>query len=136
VSDTPDVPALPVPAKRRNPKSRKRARKSVAIPVAEKPSLGLPDSLEAAQETARHAQEGSLKLSRAVDALRTALETIVMAEVDRTTGMAVTTRDLRGIAVDGLNAYSQICGQSWKKHKLVGNWAGGTGNSPVHERDM
>lgn len=102
----------------------------------EKPKLGLPDPLEAAQEAARLAQEGSLKLSRSVDALRIALETIVMAEVDNQTHMPVTTRDLRGIATSGLNAYSQISGQSWKRHKLVGSWAGGTGNAPVHERDM
>ena len=91
---------------------------------SEKPSLGLPDPLEAAQEAARLAQEGNLKLSRSVDALRTALETIVIAEVDNTTGLPTTTKDLRGIAVAGLNAYSQVSGQSWKRHKIIGNWAG------------
>lgn len=91
---------------------------------SEKPSLGLPDPLEAAQEAARLAQEGNVKLSRSVDAMRLALETIVIAELDNRTGLPTTTRDLRGIAVTGLDAYSQISGQSWKRHKIVGNWAG------------
>lgn len=92
--------------------------------LAEKPSIGLPDALEAAQEVARNAQEGNLKLARSVDALRTALETIVIAEMDRRTGLPTTTKDLRGIAMAGLDAYSQVSGQSWKRHKLIGNWAG------------
>lgn len=112
--------------------------KSKRAPVAQadKPKLGLPDELEAAQESARNAQEGNVRLARAVDALRTALETIVVAEMDRTTGLPTTTKDLRGIATAGLDSYSQISGQSWKRHKLIGNWAGGTGNAPVHERDI
>lgn len=110
--------------------------KRKAAPATDKPKLGLPDPLEAAQECARLAQEGNHRLAQAVDALRTALEVIVIAEYDRTTGQPTTTKDLRGIAVDGLNAYSAISGQSWKKHKLVGNWAGGTGNAAVTERDL
>jgi hypothetical protein len=90
----------------------------------EKPKLGLPDALAAAQEEARHAKEGALKLSRAIDALRTGLETIVIAEVDNRTGLPTTTKDLRGIAVEALNAYSRVSGQSWKRHKLIGSWAG------------
>lgn len=90
----------------------------------EKPDLGLPDPLEAAQEGERLAKEGNLKLARAVDALRTALETIVIAEMDRRTGLPTSTKDLRGIAMAGLDAYSQVSGQSWKRHKLIGNWAG------------
>lgn len=114
-----------------------KARKKAAAPAAgKKPSIGLPDELEAAQESARLAQQGALKLSRAVDFLRTALETIVIAEVDLSTGRPTTTRDLRDLAIEGLNAYSQISGQSWKRHKLVGNWAGSTGNAPIHERDI
>jgi hypothetical protein len=99
-------------------------------------SLPALDALQAAQETARNAQEGNLKLARAVDTLRTTLETIVVAEMDRTTGLPTTAKDLRGIAVQGLNAYSQLSGQSWRRHKLIGNWAGGTGNAPVHESQM
>ncbi len=90
----------------------------------EKPSLGLPNPLEAAQEAARNAQEGNLKLARAVDALRSALETIVVAEWDNTTNSPVTAKDLRGMAVEGLDAYSRLTGQNWKRHKLIGNWAG------------
>jgi hypothetical protein len=103
---------------------------------AEKPKLGLPDALEAAQEAARLAQEGNLKLSRSVDALRTALETIATAEWDHRLNAPVTPKDLRELAVNGLDAYSQISGQSWKRAKLIGNWAGGTGNKPIHEREM
>lgn len=114
----------------------KARKKAAAVAPREKPPIGLPDALEAAQESCRLAQEGNLKLSTAVDYLRTALETIVIAEVDRTTGRPTTTRDLRGIAIEGLNAYSQLSGQNWKRHKLVGNWAGTTGNAPVHERDI
>lgn len=102
----------------------------------EKPKLGLPDELEAARECARLAQEGSHKLSRSVDALRQALEVIVIAEVDNRTGQLVTTRDLKGLAIAALDEYSRITGQSWKRHKLIGSWAGGTGNKPVHENQM
>ncbi len=111
-------------------------RRKVKVEPAEKPKLGLPDELEAAQEAARLAQEGNLKLSRSVDVMRTALETILQAEVDNRTGRPVTTKDLKELATEGLDAYSQITGQSWKRHKLIGNRAGGTGNAPVHERDM
>jgi len=101
-----------------------KAKRTKNATPGEKPSIGLPDPLEAAQEAARLAQEGSLKLARSVDALRTALETIVIAEMDMRTGQPTTTKDLRGIAIEGLNAYSQISGQSWKRHKLIGSWAG------------
>jgi hypothetical protein len=129
---------IPAKAKRSlKPKRPVQAAPVTAAPARdEKPPIGLPDPLEAAQEAARLAQEGSLKLSRAVDTLRETLETIVVAEMDLRTQLPTTTKDLRGIAIAGLNAYAQISGQSWKKHKLVGNWAGSTGNAPVHERDM
>jgi hypothetical protein len=71
-----------------------------------------------------------------VDVLRTACETVLIAEVDNRTGRPVTIQDLRGIMVEALNLYSQISGQSWKRHKLIGSWAGSTGNAPVHEKDM
>lgn len=90
----------------------------------EKPAIGLPDPLQAAQEEARNAKEGAHKLGRAVEALRVGLETVVMAQMDRQTGLPTTTADLRGIAVDALNAYSLICGQNWQRHRLIGNWAG------------
>jgi hypothetical protein len=106
--------------------------------LTEKPKLGLPDSLEAAQESARLAQEGNLKLTRAVDALRTALETIVAAEWDHRMNAPVTPKDLRELASNGLDTYSQLTGQNWRlpKNKLQGSWAGGTGNKPVHESEM
>lgn len=116
--------------------AKARVRKKAVPAPGKKPSLGLPDALEAAQESCRLAQEGSLKLSTAVELLRTALETIVIAEMDRTTGRPTTKGDLRGIAIAGLDAYSQLSGQSWKRAKLVGNWAGSTGNAPIHERDI
>lgn len=91
-----------------------------------KPKLGLPDPLEAAQEAARHAQEGNRKLSLAVDALRTALETITVAEIDHETGLPVSARDLRQLAVDGLDAYSQITGQNWRspRNRIVATRVG------------
>jgi hypothetical protein len=95
------------------PKRRGRPRK-------EKPALGLPDALEAAQEAARLAQEGSLKLSRAVDILRQGLETLVSAEIDRVSGLSVTASELRMLAVQTLDAYSALSGQSWRRHKLTG----------------
>ncbi len=104
----------------------------------DKPKLGLPDSLEAAQECARLAQEGNHKLARCVDALRTAAELVVIAEVDNRTGAPVTTQDLKGIMIAALDEYSRITAQNWRspKNKLIGSWAGGTGNKPVHENQM
>lgn len=133
---------LPKIVKRQPPKkpARKRApslvHNTLVAPDAEKKPIGLPDPLEAALESQRLAQEGNVKLSRSVDALRTACETVLIAEVDNTTGRPVTVADLKGIVTAGLNEYSRITGQSWKRHKLVGNWAGGTGNKPVHESEM
>lgn len=97
---------------------------SNGVAQAERPKIGLPDPLEAAREEARHAKEGALKLARAIDALRTALETIVIAEVDNSTGRAVSVNDLKGIAIGGLDEYSQQTGQSWHRHKLKGSYAG------------
>lgn len=134
---------LPKIVKRQPPRkpARKRASSLVhntlqAPTPKEKPPIGLPDPLEAALESQRLAQEGNVKLSRSVDALRTACETVLTAEIDNTTGRAVTVADLKGIVTAGLNEYSRISGQSWKRHKLVGNWAGSTGNKPVHESEM
>lgn len=89
-------------------------------PEVSKPLLGLPDPLEAAQEAARHAQEGNRKLSLAVDTLRSTLETISIAEVDHSTGRPVSAHDLRTLAVQGLDSYSGITGQNWRRHKLTG----------------
>jgi hypothetical protein len=92
--------------------------------VTDKPKLGHLDPLTAAQETARNAQEGNLKLARAVDALRTGLETISVAEIDNTTGLPVTAQELRILAVSALDAYSALTGQSWRRHKIVNSRAG------------
>lgn len=129
---------LPKIVKRQPPKkpARKPAPFTLVVPGGEKKPIGLPDPLEAAQEAQRLAQEGNVKLARSIDVLRMAVETIVSAERDNTTGLAVTAEDLRGIAIAGLNEYSRVSGQSWKRHKIVGNWAGGTGNKPIHEREM
>ena len=106
------------------PAARTKVKPAPELPVEERPSIGLPDPLEAAQEEARHAKEGALKLSRAIDAMRGALETIVVAEVDLKTNLPVTAVQLRSLAVEGLNEYSRISGQSWRRHKLIGSWAG------------
>lgn len=97
---------------------------STGLNLTDKPKLGNLDPLESAQETARNAQEGNIKLARSVDALRTGLETIAIAEVDNTTGLPVTTRDLRLLAVSALDAYSNLTGQNWRKHKIVNSRAG------------
>lgn len=89
-----------------------------------KPNLPQLDPLEAAQEIARCAQEGSHKLGRAIEALRTGLETIVAAEMDNSTGLPVGAKDLRVLAVSALDAYSAICGQSWRRNPLIGSRAG------------
>lgn len=91
---------------------------------ADKPKMGHLDPLEAAQETARNAQEGNLKLARAVDALRSGLETISIAEVDNTTGLPVSARDLRLLAVSALDAYSKLTGQNWRRHKIIDSRVG------------
>lgn len=90
----------------------------------DKPKLGHLDPLEAAQETARNAQEGNLKLARAVDALRSGLETISIAEIDNTTGLPVSARDLRLLAVSALDAYSKLTGQNWRRHKIIDSRVG------------
>lgn len=101
--------------------------------AAEKPPLPPLDPLAASQEAAAHAQEGNVKLSRAVDILRGALETVVMAEMNLKTQLPTTTEELRGIAIEGLSAYSRLTGQSWKRHKLIGSWAGDRNLSTVED---
>ncbi len=92
----------------------------------EKPSLGLPDPLEAAREAAHNFAEGNRKLSLAVDALRTGLELVANAEWDHDQGRPVSPQELRAMAVAALNAYSQVSGQNWRRHPIIGNRAGDT----------
>lgn len=112
------------------PKSKKRRRRKKAKvrrekpPLTAKPDLPALDPLEVARETARNAQEGNRKLALSVDALRGALETIVIAEVDTRTGLAVTIKDLKLIAVEGLDAYSALIGQSWRRNKIIASRVG------------
>jgi hypothetical protein len=94
------------------------------LALAQKPRLGVPDALEAAQEVARNMQEGNHKLGQAVTVLRQALETIVHAEVDNHTGLPVSAKDLRMLAKASLDAYSQISGQSWRRNPLIGDRSG------------
>ena len=93
-----------------------------------KPSIGVPDPLDAAREELRHAKEGNLKLQRAIDGMRQTLETIVAAEFDHHRGQPVTAVELRTMATEGLNEYSRLTGQNWRRHKLIG--------SRVGDRDM
>lgn len=107
--------------------------------VDAKPSLPRLDPLEAAQEAARNAQEGNVKLAKAVDILRLGLETLVIAEFDNLTKLPLSVRDLRQLAADTLDAYSTHVGQDWraKRNKLTGATLAGTkGNKPVHESQM
>lgn len=101
-------------------KKKLAANSLLNLNVTDKPRLPHLDPLEAAQEAARHAQEGNRKLALSIDALRQALETIVTAEIDRTTGLPVQARDLRQLAIEGLDAYSQLTGQNWRRVKLTG----------------
>lgn len=93
---------------------------------AEKPKLPILDPLEAAQETARCAQEGAHKLGRAVEVLRQGLETLAVAEYDHEEGRPLGARDLRRIACETLDAYSALSGQNWRnpRNKIVGSRAG------------
>jgi hypothetical protein len=99
-------------------------RPKLTLPPAEKPRLGLPDALGAAQEEARLAKEGAHKLGRAVEALRTGLETIVSAEWDHSAVRAPTAIELRQIAANTLDAYSAMVGQNWKRNPLIGDRSG------------
>ena len=86
------------------------------------------DPQAAAREVEAHAQEGNRKLCMAVDTLRSGLETIVRAEVDNLTGLPTSTVDLRKLAVEALEAYSQITGQNWRRNKLTGPTRAGDRN--------
>lgn len=105
-------------------KKRGRPRKIIPQVALERPPLPPVDPLYAAQEAARHAQEGNVKLSRAVDCLRQALETITIAEMDRQTGLPVSAKDLRQLAVEGLDQYSTLCGQPWRRNRIITSRAG------------
>lgn len=96
-----------------------------------KPNLPALDPVAAELEAGRNAMEGNRKLSMAVDGMRTALETIVIAEMDNATGVPVTLRDLKSIATQALDEYSRMTGQSWRRHKIIGSWAGD--RSPVQD---
>ncbi len=91
----------------------------IAVPT-EKPKLPPLDPFAAAKEAEAHAQEGNRKFCLAVDALRSGLELIVVAEMDNATGLPTTVLDLRKLAVETLNQYSAITGQSWRRAKLSG----------------
>lgn len=49
---------------------------------------------------------------------------ILLAEIDNATRLPVTTRDLKGLAVEALDKYSQVSGQDWRRAKLRGSLAG------------
>ncbi len=91
---------------------------------AERPSIGLPDPLQAAQEEARNAKEGAHKLSRAVDVLRGGLELIAIAEFDHERGVPVDAGLLRALAVKALEEYSAIAGQPWRRNPIITSRAG------------
>lgn len=105
----------------------------MVIPGRRKHPKKLPplDELTAAREEAAHHKEGSRKLQLACDELRLGLENVVSAEVEQKTGRLVQPEELRQLAREALDRYSRISGQSWKRHKVIRSWAGGTGNPPV-----
>lgn len=101
--------------------------------VDAKPSMPGLDPLAAAQEEARHAKEGNVKLGRAVEILREGLELLVVAEVDNKTGLPVDARTLRQLAAGTLDRYSQHVGQNWRsaKNKLTGATRAGDYSLPA-----
>ena len=103
-----------------------------SLPV-DKPKMPRLDPLEAAQERERLANIGNRKLSLAVDVLRSGLETVVIAEMDNVTRLPTTTADLRKIAIAALNRYSDISGQSWRRHKIVDTRVGDRDLSTLEE---
>lgn len=84
-----------MPVKRGPGRPRKQP---VAIPTAEKPRLMHLEPLAAAQEAARNAQEGSVKLSRSIDECRKVLQMIASAEWDNERNRPVLAEDLRKMA--------------------------------------
>lgn len=156
-------PAGGHPAKKSAPRAKRRRRRSIKAQarlaqrkavdppklrrlvsqddrlVDARPHLPPLDPLAAAQEEARHAKEGNLKLARAVEILREGLELLVVAEIDRQTGVPVDAHTLRSLAAACLDRYSTHVGQNWRtaKNKLTGATLAGTkGNRPVHESQM
>src|SRR5271170_8393623 len=105
-----------------------RPRKVPLDAIVAKRNLPPLDPNAAAIEAEAHAMEGNRKLCMAVDALRSGLETIVIAEMDRLTGLPTTPTDLRKLAVEALNAYSAITGQNWRRVKLSGPTRAGDRN--------
>ena len=103
---------------------RNQAKAKNVLEPAEKPSLGLPDPLEAARAEAVAAKAGNLKLQAAIDVMRTTLETLVLMEWDRTEDRPVTADELRKAAIAGLNQYSELTGQNWRRAKLIGDRSG------------
>lgn len=118
----------PAPAK---PKRSHHKKKSAAeAPTKPKPKLPNLDPNDARiwQETAQLAQEGNTKLARAIDALRECLQTLVEAEMDFTVKppQPVQAHQLRALAAEGLEAYSDITGQNWRmpRNRVVRTRAG------------
>jgi hypothetical protein len=115
--------------RRVKPVSAHEAPRTAPYPTPISPLRVPLDPLLAAQEEAIHAKEGNLKLSKALEIMRGGLETIAYAEMDTTTGLPTTTKDLRILAVAALDAYSTFVGQNWRKAKLKGSYAGDRSNA-------
>ncbi len=91
------------------------------------------DPLEVALEDARNAKAGNQKLAKALEVLRGTLETIVVAEFDHTTQLPTTARDLRMLAAQGLDEYSRLVGQSWRRNPLIASRVGDKDLSTLEE---
>lgn len=114
-------------------RSHHKKKPPVAVEVAKKPNLPNldPNDPQVWMEAAKNAQEGNTKLARAIDALRECLQIIVVAEMDNHTKLPVTARDLRALAAEGLEAYSAITGQNWRRNQVVRTRAGDTNQSTL-----
>ena len=100
-------------AKPKRSHHKKKPANGVAKTPAVKPPLPPVDGLAAALEATRHAQEGNVRLSRAIDVLREGLQTISIAEMDNYTKMPVSAQQLRVMAVETLQAAAALAGQNW-----------------------
>lgn len=133
----------PKAKKRRKPKRRKPLPASL-VPKRDgseqvefdtekaKPKLPPLDPNVSLREAYNLATEGSIKLSRGIDILRRHLQTIVQAEVDNTTGLPVSAKQLRMLAAEALAEFANHAGQPASK-RVIDSRAGDRSQSTFEE---
>jgi hypothetical protein len=107
---------------------KKKPAVAVTAVLETKPKLPPLDPLAAAQEACQLAQEGNIKLARAIDILREGLQLLVFAEADHSTKppTPMTASMLRTLAAETLDAYGRLTGQNWRspRNQVVHTRAG------------